>query len=116
MQKSSILRKLESIVGSEYVTSRENVLETYGAAYLSGKGVRSDVTPDFIVIAGSVEEVQNVVRLANRYSIPIIPIGSSTSMYSETTPFEGGIMLNFGRMNKIDVDLNDRKVTFETFS
>jgi FAD/FMN-containing dehydrogenase len=113
MEKSSILKKLESIVGPEYVASGGAILETYGAAYLSGKGVRSDVTPDFVVIAGSVEEVQNVVRLANRYSIPIIPIGSSTSMYSETTPFEGGIMLNFGRMNHIDVDLNDRKVTFE---
>jgi len=113
MEKSSVQKKLEGIVGSEYVSSGDTILQTYSAAYLSGKGARSDVTPDLVVIASTVEEVQNIVRLANRYSIPIIPIGSSTSMYSETTPFEGGIMLNFGRMNHIDVDLNDRIVTFE---
>lgn len=112
MEKSSVLRKLEAIVGPEYVSAKESVLETYSAAYLAGKGVLVSM-PDFVVVAGSVEDVQEVVSLANRYRIPVIPIGSSTSMYSETSPTEGGIMLNMGRMKNIDVDKNDRTVTVE---
>jgi len=69
--KSVLYQKLESIVGSENLTDKEIVMEAYTAAYISRSRARSGVKyietpkkPDFIVKAGSTEEVQEIVRLA----------------------------------------------------
>ena len=45
--------------------------------------------PGFIVRPGSTEEVQEIVRLANEYKVPIIPVGAMTSTYYETVPTLG---------------------------
>ena len=57
--------------------------------------------PDLVVFVETVEDVQQVLKYANEYKIPIIPRGAGTNMVGAcTTPF-GGIVLNFSKMNKI---------------
>jgi glycolate oxidase len=116
---SFLYEKLESIVGSENVTDKEIIMEAYTASALrertlGGVGtVDKVIKPGFIVRAGSKEEVQEIVRLANEYKVPIIPTGALTSEYSGTVPTEGGIMLDFSRMNKIEIDEELMTVTLE---
>jgi len=69
--------------------------------------------PGFIVRAGSTEEIQEIVRLANQNKIPIIPIGALTSTYYETVPSEGCIMLDMSRMKNIEIDEDIMTVTLE---
>ncbi len=116
---SFLYEKLRSIVGSENVTDKEIILEGYTASALrprtlGGVGTVDKVKkPGFIVRAGSTEEIQEIVRLANEYKVPIVPLGAMTSEYSGTVPTEGGIMLDFSRMNKIEIDEELMTVTLE---
>jgi FAD/FMN-containing dehydrogenase len=109
LNKSSLYERLESIVGSENITDKKIILDTYtisAAGHFDVGRAEQPVAemPGFIIRVGSKEEVQTIVRLANEHKIPIIPVGAMTSAYYETVPSEGCIMLDFSRMNKIEID------------
>jgi FAD/FMN-containing dehydrogenase len=125
-KKSLLYRKLKSVVGAENVTDREVVLDAYMGTVTITMSVGMDKVPGmlrdaayeverpgFVVRAGSKEEAQAIVRLANQYKIPIIPMGALTSTYYETVPSQGCIMLDFSRMNRIELDEDMMTVTFE---
>jgi FAD/FMN-containing dehydrogenase len=114
--------KLKKIVGPKNVTDNEIIMEAYTASTFrpqarEGLVVYTDrekpKKPSFIVTAGSTEEVQEVVRLANQYKVPIIPMGALTGQYAEAVPLEGGIMLDLCRMKKIEIDEELLTVTLE---
>ena len=119
LNKSVLYEKLESIVGLENLTDKEIVMEAYTVSttgkFSRGRQEMSEKVekPGFIVRAGSTEEVQEIVRLANEYKVPIIPLGAMTSAYSETVPSEGCIMLDMSRMKKIEIDEELMTVTLE---
>jgi len=122
-EKSVLYEKLRSIVGAENVTNKDIVMEAYTASYalkerespgLYGtKFIEKPKKPGFIVRPGSKEEVQAIIRLANQYTLPIVPMGALTSQYSESVPSEGGIMLDMSRMKSIEIDEELMTVTFE---
>ncbi len=117
VDKSLIYERLKDIVGSKNITDKEVIMEAYTASYAGTSPVHSlemkAKKPDFIVRPLRVEEVQEIVRLANQYKVPIIPMGALTSMYADAVPIEGGIMLDMNRMRKIEVDEELFTVTFE---
>jgi glycolate oxidase len=119
VNKSVLYEKLKDIVGSENVTDKEIILESYMATTTGKFSVGKQEMPEeikkpgFIVRARNTEEVQEVVRLANQYKVPIIPVGALTSTYYETVPMEGCIMMDFSRMNKIEIDEELMTATFE---
>jgi FAD/FMN-containing dehydrogenase len=124
LEKNSVLfDKLKSIVGAENVAAKDIIMEAYTASYnlkerdspgLYGtKFIEKPKKPSFIVRAGSTKEIQELVRLANEYKIPLVPMGALTSQYSESVPSEGGIMLDFSRMKEIEIDEELMTVTFE---
>lgn len=57
--------------------------------------------PDAVVFVENVEQVQKVVRLANKYKIPVICRGAGTNVVGACVVEHGGIILNFSKMNKI---------------
>ena len=57
--------------------------------------------PDIVVFAETIEEVQSIVRYANEHEIPIISRGAGTNMVGSCVCNNGGIILNFSKMNKI---------------
>ena len=57
--------------------------------------------PDAVVFVENTEQVQRVVKLANKYKVPIICRGAGTNVVGACTVEHGGIILNFSRMNKI---------------
>ena len=119
VNKSLLYEKLMGIVGSKNVTDKEIIVEAYMATSTGKFSVGRQEMPEevkrpgFIVRAGSTEEVQEIVRLANQYKVSIIPVGAMTSAYFETVPTEGGIMLDFSRMKNIEIDEELMTVTFE---
>jgi len=58
-------------------------------------------SPDVVAFAETVEQVQEVVRYANKTNTPIVPYSSGLNFHGGTIPKEGGIVLNLSRMNKI---------------
>lgn len=90
-------KELADIVGSESVFDEDLNLENYSIDYKSIQ-VRK---PSCVVFVKNTEEVQNVVRYANKNSIPITPRSSEVRFYGATIPSQGGILMDLSRMNRI---------------
>ena len=94
-----------SINDLKKVLSKDNILfceeERYCYAEDSANMRRSTKLPDLVVFAETIEEVQQIVKYANIRNIPIISRGAGTNMVGSCVCSEGGIVLNFSKMNKI---------------
>lgn len=123
LEKSVLYEQLKAIVGPENVTDKEIIMEAYTRGYAlkerPSPGIYGTIfmekpkQPDFIVRAGSKEEIQEIVRLANQYKVAVIPMGALTGMYAGAIPAEGGIMLDMSRMKNIEIDEESMNVTLE---
>ena len=100
---NAVLKELIDIVGDDYVIDDPAGLFVYSG----------DMTeniphmPEFVAAPKTVEEIQAIVRLANREKIPIIPMVAGTNLGGLTIPLEGGIIVDLKRMNKI-LEVNER--------
>ncbi|MHA1649564.1 MAG: FAD-binding oxidoreductase, partial [Candidatus Helarchaeota archaeon] len=92
-----ILNKLRKIVGNEWVSDFPEELLLY--SYDMTEHPPSN--PDFIVMPKSVEEIIEVVKLANEYKIPIVPFVTGNNIGGLTIPLKGGIVLDLKRMDRI---------------
>lgn len=110
-------RALEKVVGKEWVSEDRAVIETYvvncidiGVAVgLAGRSAR--IRPAAVVLPATTEEVQGVVRTANRYRFPIVPFSNGQLNSGATVP--GTVLVSMRRMNKIQVDEKNMSVTIE---
>ena len=86
--------------------------ELYCYAEDSSNNHVSPKKPDAVVFAESIEDVRDVLRYAAKNKIPLIPRGAGTNMVGACTCPNGGIVLNFSRMNKI-LDFNPVNMTMK---
>ncbi|MEM2133950.1 MAG: FAD-binding oxidoreductase [Candidatus Jordarchaeaceae archaeon] len=99
---SRVRESLEKIVGKNFVSDR--LEERY--YYSSDPSAEEPCTPDFVVMPGSVEEVQEIVRLANREKIPLTPRVGGMTLSGLSIPYGGGILLDLKRMDRI-IEVNE---------
>lgn len=105
-----IKKGLEAIVGKRYVLDDEASLD----AYSKDLSLSQPRRPSLVVKPKDVEEVQKVVKLANKRLMPVIPVSSGAHFHGETIPEQGGIVIDLRRMDKvIQVDTRNRKVKIE---
>lgn len=96
---------LESIVGSEYITDDPLICLTYRTG---GYGIdmcweKGLVPPACVILPGSTEEVQQIVRVCNRYSIPYVP--ASAFWQVQCAPLRtDAVTIDLKRMNKLEID------------
>jgi glycolate dehydrogenase FAD-linked subunit len=88
--------KLKGIVGKDNFT--DEIADCY--IYASDSSVHQSM-PACIVRPGSAEEVQKIMRYANKNKIPVVPRGAGSGMSGQTVPIDGGIVLDMKRMNHI---------------
>ena len=70
--------------------------------------------PEAVVFAESTRDVQDVVRLASQYAVPVIPFGVGSSLEGHLLAVQGGISLDVGRMNQVlSIDADDLTVTVQ---
>jgi glycolate oxidase len=98
-----IYRELVSIVGEEYVSKNPEELYIYSC----DPGTMEPHKPDYVVMPKSVEEVQKIVLLANKYAIPVVPMGGALTLSGLIRPLKGGIVVDMKRMDSI-VEVNER--------
>ncbi|MBF8251459.1 MAG: FAD/FMN-dependent dehydrogenase [Deltaproteobacteria bacterium] len=92
----AILKELEGVVGIDnLLTSRANlVCYSYDAAGQS-------FMPDAVVLPANTGEVSEIVRLANKYRLPLIPRGAGSGFAGGSVPVKSGIVIHLSRLNKI---------------
>eukprot|EP01125_Pyxidicula_operculata_P014096 TRINITY_DN4680_c0_g1_i1.p1 TRINITY_DN4680_c0_g1~~TRINITY_DN4680_c0_g1_i1.p1 ORF type:complete len:510 (-),score=116.99 TRINITY_DN4680_c0_g1_i1:834-2363(-) len=91
-----LLSSLKSLLGDR-CTIEPNTLHQYGKDY----SYHTSRDPDVVVHVQNEQEVVEVVKLCNQYSVPIIPYGSGTSLEGHTTAPTGGVCLSMKLMSKI---------------
>ena len=57
--------------------------------------------PDMVVFPQSEEEVCEIVKTCNEHSCPVVPFGVGSSLEGQVVPVNGGVSIDFSRMNKI---------------
>jgi glycolate oxidase len=95
------LRQLQTIVGKDFLLTSPEDLVCYGydSTWLQG-------IPAAVVLPGTAQEVAEVVAMANRELIPIVPRGAATGMSGGSIPDGASIVLVLTRMNRIrEIDL-----------
>ena len=90
------IKKLKEIVGEENV--RDNKADLY--VYASDASVHRKL-PDVVVRPRSTNEVQEILKYANKNKIPVVPRGAGSGMSGQTVPLSGGIILDMKCMDKI---------------
>ena len=88
--------------------------ECYCYAEDSSNLIKSKKTPDIVVFAETIEEVQKILKYAYEHEIPVVSRGAGTNMVGSCVCNNGGIVLNFSKMNKIlDIDAVDMTITVQ---
>jgi glycolate oxidase len=103
MTASALYDSLVKIIGKDFVSDEKE--ERY--FYARDGGLMLPHEPDFVVMPKTTEEVQEIVKLANRERIPVVPIGAGLALTGLVIPQRGGIVLDMKRMDRI-LEVNDK--------
>jgi glycolate oxidase len=91
-----ILKKLQAIVGKQHVLTEPEDLVAY-----SYDGTFAERRPDVVISPSSTEQVSQVLQVAWREEIHVVPRGMASGLAAASVPLDGGIVLNLCRMNRI---------------
>jgi len=94
-----IVAELKTLVGEKYVYTEEDKLEKYSHDEVTDPHYIKQ--PEVVVLPANTEEVAEIIKLANRASLPVVPRGAGTGLACAAVPFKGGIVLSLERMNQI---------------
>ena len=98
MTTTSVLHdSLVKMVGKDFVSDQKE--ERY--FYARDGGLMPPHEPDFVVMPKTTEQVQEIVKLANREKVPIVPVGAGLALTGLVIPQRGGIVLDMKRMDRI---------------
>jgi glycolate oxidase len=107
---AGFVEELRRALGPAHVITEPEQLRVYECDGLTGHRA----VPEVVVLPGSTEEVQAVVRACHRGGIPFVARGAGTGLSGGATPFAGGVVVSLARMNRIlEVDLESRRVRVE---
>ena len=107
---AAFVAELQKALGRDHVIAEPEQLRVYECDGLTGHRA----VPELVVLPGSTEEVQAVVRACHRKRVPFVARGAGTGLSGGATPFAGGVVVSLARMNRIlEVDLESQRVVVE---
>jgi glycolate oxidase len=105
-----LVAQWRAALGDEHVVTHRHQLRTYESDGL----LQYAVTPGAVVLPGSTEEVQLVVRSCHREGIPWVARGAGSGLSGGATPVADGVLIALNRMRRvIEVDLDNQRVVVE---
>jgi len=104
------IKEFQAAVGTEWVFTSDEDVDLYRDAYSPYWGEPEEKIASAAVAPNTVEEVQAVVRIANRYKIPLYPISTGKNLgYGGSAPVHSGsVVLDLKRMNRI-LEVNEQQ-------
>jgi glycolate oxidase len=102
--------ELRGALGAEHVITEPEQLRVYECDGLTGHRA----VPEVVVLPGSTEEVQAVLRACHRERVPFVARGAGTGLSGGATPVAGGVVVSLARMNRIlEIDLASQRIVVE---
>ena len=105
---AAALQEFSTVVGKEWVFTTDEDLNLYRDAYSPLRGQPDERIASAAVAPSTTEEVQALVRIANRHGIPLYTISTGRNLgYGGSAPaYSGSVVLDLKRMNRI-IEVND---------
>ena len=101
------VEEIKKVVGDEWVIRDPEKIKGY-LTDETAEPVRPEPCLEVVVVKpASTEEVSEVLKIANKYRIPVFPRGGGTGLVGGCIPIRKGIVLSLERMNKIEVDVDN---------
>src|SRR5579872_5976494 len=106
---SEALQHFADAIGKEWVFTSDEDIDTYRDAYSPLWHEDEESIPSGAVAPDSVEQVQAVVKIANRYKIPLWTISTGKNLgYGGAAPLlSGSMVLDLKRMDRV-IEVNDK--------
>jgi 4-cresol dehydrogenase (hydroxylating) len=100
---AAAIEQFAAAVGKEWVFTSDEAVNTYRDAYSPLWGEPGEKVASAAVAPETVPQVQQIVKIANRYSIPLYTISTGRNLaYGGSAPvYSGSVVLDLKRMNKI---------------
>ena len=100
---ATALQEFANVVGKDWIFSSDEDARLYNDAYSPLRGQPGELTASAAVAPASAEEVQAVVRIANKHRIPLYAISTGKNLgYGGSAPTQAGnVVLDLKRMNRI---------------
>ena len=102
IEKDTVYDSLIDILGEDFVSDYPEDLYLYS----QDLGAEPRRTVDYIAMPKTVEQVQKIVLLANRESVPITPMGGGLTVSGLAVPVRSGIIVDMKRMDTI-IEINE---------
>ena len=96
-RRADLATKLRPVVNGHHVFSSDEELKPYECDGLAAYRV----VPLLVVLPGSVEEVQEVLRICHAEGVAVVARGAGTGLSGGALPHEDGILLSLARLNRI---------------
>src|SRR5438477_8245478 len=106
---AAITSELQSALGTRNVLHRPEDLALY-----EYDGSVDRARPELVVFPSSTADVARIVKLAVKHDVPIVGRGAGTGLSGGALARGGGMMIAFGRMNRIlELDLQNRRAVVQ---
>jgi glycolate oxidase len=107
---TALVAELREALGAEHVITKLEQLRVYECDGLTGHRA----IPELVVLPGSTEDVQTVLRACHRERVPFVARGAGTGLSGGATPVAGGVVVSLARMNRIlELDLASQRVVVQ---
>jgi (+)-pinoresinol hydroxylase len=100
---AAAIRHFETAVGKEWVFTKDEDVDLYKDSFSPFLGEPEERVASAAVAPDSVEQVQQIVRIANQYKIPLYAISTGRNLgYGGSAPvYSGCVVVDLKRMNRI---------------
>ena len=106
----AVKAKLRDIVGAEHFSDDPETLSRYSADF----SLVPPGAPNYLVRPKTAGEVGQVIQLANKSKLPVVPVSSAVHFNGAAIPRQGGVIVDLTRMNRIlEIDEFNRRVRLE---
>ena len=106
---STMISELSSVVGDSYVLWKAEDLLVY-----EYDGSIDKASPQAVVLPSTAEEVEAVVKIANKHGAYIVARGAGTSLSGGAVPLRNSVVIALTRLTKlIEVDAENRVAIVE---
>lgn len=108
-RRVALAAALADAIGADQVIADDYSVRLY--QYDAGADV---AVPDLVVLPASAEDVAATVQISREFGAPIVPRGAGTGLAGGALAADGGVVLSFGRLNRIrSIDPDNRRAVVE---
>lgn len=101
------LKEIRDVVGERFATDEKSILIGYSRDFTITPGS----IPHIVALPSSTKEVSEILKIALKRRIPVVPFSTGFNHGGLTLPRRGGIVLDLKRMTKLEVNPENMTAT-----